>query len=169
MSRRTSAATRSAEKADRGIWEYRRGLGSSGDLEGFVVEGDDGRVGEVLAADAREGAGFVIVAGGDWIDGRMLMLPAGLLARVDRGARVAVVAVTREQIWAAPAFEGDRYQDRAYRLELGQHYEQLGGAPAGAQARGSRSIRAAGGGGRAGEAWWPSGLSGLRAGSTPRG
>ena len=87
-------------------------------LRGYEVEAQDGRVGTVLLA----GAGYLIVAANAPIAERMVMLPAGIIERIDRGRRTLSVSRSLAEIATAPRFEADRYQDGAYRAEMGRHY-----------------------------------------------
>jgi hypothetical protein len=114
--------------AARPLWDYRPGVAGFGPLEGYAVVAFDGGVGEVVAAEGKAGRSFLVAAtgptleGGTLTAGRMVMLPGGLIERVDPKARVVHVAATRALIATAPTFEGDRYRDGAYRAELGAHY-----------------------------------------------
>jgi hypothetical protein len=117
------------------LWDYRVSGAGSGGLGGYAVRASDGPVGEVIVAHIEVGRSYLVVQGGSWIDRRMLMLPAGVVESVDGEAKTLLVGCSRAKIASAPPFEGDRYQDGAYRAELGAHYESLISA-AGSPARG---------------------------------
>ncbi len=142
--------TTSARREPGSLWAFRPGLArASGGPFGYAVEATDGAVGHVIAAGEGLGASYVIAAGGPWNGGRMVMLPAGVIERVDHDALAVVLACSREQIAGAPPFEGDRYQDGAYRAELGEYYARLGapdvhGAAASAVSRLQRAVRVPG-------------------------
>jgi hypothetical protein len=125
--------TTSAEMAAP-LWDCRV---SGADLSGYVVYAGDGPVGEVIVAHIEVGRSYLVVQGGTWIDGRMLMLPAGLVESIDIHATALLMGCSRAEIASAPPFEGDRYQDGAYRAELGAHYERLVSRPASPAAAGS--------------------------------
>jgi hypothetical protein len=111
------------------LWKRRPGVGGVGTpLDGYLVHAIDGPLGEVLASGDEPGRGYVIAAGGPSLQrlaltaGRTVMLPVGLVERVNPTARAILVACTLAQIAHAPAFENDRYQDAAYRTELDRYY-----------------------------------------------
>jgi hypothetical protein len=104
------------------IW---RATGPPGSLDGTVgysLCARDGAIGTVIAVSGEVGRGYLLATGGAWNEGRTFMLPPGVVERVDRDERVVHVSCSREQVRGAPPFENDRYQDAAYRLELGGHY-----------------------------------------------
>jgi len=104
------------------IW---RATGQPGSLDGIVsysLRAPDGAIGSVIAVSGEVGRGYLIATGGAWNEGRTFMLPPGVVDHIDRDERVVHVSCSREQVRAAPLFENDRYQDAAYRLELGGHY-----------------------------------------------
>ena len=101
------------------------------ETEGFLVQASDGALGRVQAASSNLRGSYLIVAALEpWIGSRTVMLPAGVVERVDRRALAIAVRCSREQIMSAPRFENDRYQDAAYRAEVGRYYASSGcGAP----------------------------------------
>jgi hypothetical protein len=117
---------------DCSLWERRPDVGGFGTFDGYSVHAVDGPIGEVVASGDEPGRGYVIADGGPSLQGlrptggRLVMLPVGLIERVNPTARVILVGCTLAQIAHAPAFENDRYQDAAYRTELDRYY----GSPA---------------------------------------
>jgi hypothetical protein len=94
---------------------------------GYAIDATDGFVGTVgVARDEASGA-YLIALGGPWNGGRSLMIPAGAIKRVEREARVVHLSCSRQHLRDAPAYENDRYQDAAYRGEIGGYYESLTG------------------------------------------
>ena len=71
----------------------------------------------------------MIAAGGPSLQGlrltagRLVMLPVGLIERVNPSARVVLLGCTLAPIAHAPAFENDRHQDAAYRTEFDEYYD----------------------------------------------
>ena len=71
------------------VWIYRKPgqLGydpaSGRDLTGFGVEALDGSIGKVDSATYDASESFVIVDTGPWIFGKKVMLPAGVIQRID--------------------------------------------------------------------------------------
>ena len=77
-----------------------------------------------MACDEPEG-GYLIALCGAWNGGCSLMIPAGVIASIERPARAVQLDCSRQQLRDAPAYENDRYQDAAYRGELTAYYESL--------------------------------------------
>jgi hypothetical protein len=94
------------------------------DLTGFGVEALDGGIGKIDEASYDIGSSFIVVDTGPWIFGKKVMLPAGIIKRVDVEDETVYVDRTKEQIKDAPEFEEDRYRDDAYRDELGGYYNR---------------------------------------------
>ena len=62
---------------------------------------------------------YIVVDTGPWIFGKKVLLPAGLIVRVDADDRRVHVNQTKDQIQNAPEFNEDTYRDDAYRSEVG--------------------------------------------------
>ena len=106
-------------------WTYRRDAGMSGnppDLAGFAVEATDGTIGTVEKATYDVGSSYVVVDAGPWIFGSKLMLPAGIVNRVDRHVRKVYVDRGKDEIKSAPIFDSDTCTDSDYRDRLGEYY-----------------------------------------------
>jgi hypothetical protein len=106
-------------------WTYRRDAGMSGnppDLAGFAVETADGSIGTVVAATYDAGSSYVVVDAGPWIFGGRLMLPAGIVNRVDSDARKVYVDRSKDEIKKAPIFGEGTGTDSEYRGQLGEYY-----------------------------------------------
>ena len=70
------------------LWTYRTesGLGDSAlrrDISGFGVEALDGSIGKIDEATYDVSSSYVVVDTGPWIFGKKVMLPAGVIDRVD--------------------------------------------------------------------------------------
>jgi hypothetical protein len=83
------------------------GPGTEIDLAGYAVEATDGGIGSVVEVDHTPGAAFLVVDTGPWIFGRRVLLPVGVIERVDHPERTVHVDRTRDQVKDAPA-ESDR-------------------------------------------------------------
>ena len=92
------------------------------DMSGFHVEATDGEVGKVDEATHEIGSGSLIVDTGPWIFGKMVMLPVGVISRIDEDERRIWVTLTKAQIKSAPEFDESRHPDAAYRDALGSYY-----------------------------------------------
>ena len=86
------------------IWTYRsdadlgvdvsRGV----DLTGFAVEALDGGIGKIDEATYDIGSSYVVVDTGPWIFGKKVMLPAGVLDRIDVEKQRVHVHRTKDEI-----------------------------------------------------------------------
>ena len=104
------------------IWAYREQSWTTDDLTGYAVEAHDGGIGKIDEASNDVGAAYLVIHTGPWIFGKKVMLPAGVISRVDHDDKKAFVNRTKEQIKNAPDFDEDRYRDETYRGELGSYY-----------------------------------------------
>lgn len=93
------------------------------DVVGFDVEATDGGIGKIDEATYDVGSSYIVVDTGPWIFGKKVMLPAGIVERIDHDDRTAFVSVTKDQITNAPEFDETTYRDEQYRGELGTYYE----------------------------------------------
>jgi hypothetical protein len=105
---------------------------SSLDLSGFSVEATDGGIGSVDETTYEVGADSLVVDTGPWIFGKKVMLPAGVISRIDENDRRIWVNLTKDQIQNAPEFDDSRFHDTTYRDELGTYYgSHVANRPAG--------------------------------------
>jgi hypothetical protein len=106
------------------LWTYRETsvVDADTDLMGFDVEALDGGIGNVDEASNDVGAGYIVVNTGPWIFGKKVMLPAGVIDRVDINAERVYVQRTKDEIKNAPEFDEGAYRDSAYRERLGSYY-----------------------------------------------
>ena len=104
------------------IWAYRDQTWATDDLTGYDVEAVDGGIGKIDEASQDVGAGYIVVDTGPWIFGKKVLLPAGVVSRVDRDEEKVYVNRTKDQIKNAPEFDEKEYRDEGYRDELGRYY-----------------------------------------------
>ena len=90
--------------------------------KGSGVEAIDGSIGKIDRASADVGSRRIVVDTGPWIFGKMVMLPAGVIERVDMQQEKVYVNRTKDQIKNAPEYDEHLYEDEAYRGELGSYY-----------------------------------------------
>lgn len=113
------------------LWTYGSadaiGIDTSGgvDLTGFSVEATDGGIGKIDEATYQTSKSYIVVDTGPWILGKKVLLPAGVIDRVDSLAETVYVKRSKDEIKNAPEFDESRYQDEAYRDELGGYYGGL--------------------------------------------
>ena len=114
---------------DRTTWTYESDVYSSGtDVVGYKVEAIDGDIGKIDEATYDAGASYVVVDTGPWIFGKKVMLPASVIDRIDSEDEKVFVNRTKDEIKNAPEFDESRYNDDAYRGELGTYYGRGGTA-----------------------------------------
>jgi hypothetical protein len=104
------------------LWTYRETSLGTMDLSGFEVEAQDGSIGKIDEATNEVGASYVVVDTGPWIFGKKVLLPAGVINRVDTADEKAYVDLTKDEIKNAPEFDESNYRDKQYRDELGGYY-----------------------------------------------
>jgi len=96
-------------------------------LDGFEVRASDGSIGTVDKATYEVDASYIVVDTGPWIFAKRVLLPAGVIQRVERDAGIVHVGRSKDEIRSAPEFEGGSVTN-AYRDRLGRYYG--GGADA---------------------------------------
>jgi hypothetical protein len=104
------------------IWTYREQILAGADLTGFKVEATDGDIGKIDEATNEAGSSYIVVDTGPWIFGKKVMLPAGVIDRVDSAEERVFVGRTKDEIKNAPEFDETRYRETEYRTELGDYY-----------------------------------------------
>jgi hypothetical protein len=92
------------------------------DLSGFDVEAVDGGIGKVDEATHETAASYIVVDTGPWIFGKKVLLPAGVVQRVDLDSETIFVNRTKDEIKDAPEFDETSYRDEAYRTRVGDYY-----------------------------------------------
>ena len=113
-----------ASQAD--MWHYREGGAPIEDIAGFAIEARDGEIGKVDKANAETGTAHLLVTTGPWIFGKTVMLPAGVIERIDYKHRVVHVNRDMDDIKNAPEYDDDRHaDDETYRRGLGDYYAGL--------------------------------------------
>jgi hypothetical protein len=103
------------------MWTYPDAVGRI-DMSGYDVEAADGEIGTVDEATLDAGASYLVVDTGPWIFGKKVVIPAGLVERVDRDDEKVYVGRTKDEIRNAPEFDRDRYREADYRAKLGAYY-----------------------------------------------
>jgi hypothetical protein len=104
------------------IWTYRSNDWAGMDLTGFGVEALDGGIGKIDEATHDVGSSYLVIDTGPWIFGKKVMLPAGVIDRVDADDEKVFVNRTKDEIKEAPEFDENTYQSDDYRSNLGTYY-----------------------------------------------
>jgi hypothetical protein len=108
------------------LWGFPDEAAAGRDLTGWSIEAADGGIGKVDTANNEAGAMWLIVDTGPWIFGKRVMLPAGVVDRINSEDEVVHVNRTKEQIKNAPELVEGRYHEQTYRDELGVYYGRGG-------------------------------------------
>jgi hypothetical protein len=107
------------------IWIFRAesGFGTeTRDVAGYKVEATDGSIGKVDEATYDTGSSYIVVDTGPWIFGKKVLLPAGVISRIDRDDEKVYVNRTKDQIKGAPEFDQASYREDDYRNRVGSYY-----------------------------------------------
>ena len=114
---------------EREFWNDRAAGASpeQADLAGFGVEAIDGAIGKVDAATEETDQSLLVVDTGPWIFGKRVMLPAGVVDRIDYSARKVFVHRTKDEIKHSPEYDDSMPADLSYRARV-QAYYRRGGA-----------------------------------------
>ena len=104
------------------MWTYRDETLTGVDIQGFEVEALDGGIGKIDESTNDVGASYVVVDTGPWIFGKKVLLPAGVIDRIDLDNHRVFVNRTKDEIKSAPEFDESSYRDQSYRDELGSYY-----------------------------------------------
>jgi hypothetical protein len=104
------------------IYRYRVEVVADVDITGYAVHATDGDIGHVDKHDAEAGSAHLVIKTGPWILGRTVMLPAGVIQRVDPEHETVYVNRSKDEIKAAPEYREDGDTDQEYRSELGDYY-----------------------------------------------
>ena len=105
------------------IFSVESGIDPTGgvDVTGFRVEAEDGHIGKVDEATYEENAHGLVVDTGPWIFGKKVVVPAGVIDRVDADEEQVFVHRTKDQIKDSPKF-GETTLDEGSRSEIGDYY-----------------------------------------------
>jgi hypothetical protein len=105
------------------MWTFREQNLQPTSLIGYSVEARDGGIGKIDEATGEAGRSQLIVDTGPWIFGKKVLLPAGVVERVDPDTETVFVSLTKDEIKNAPEFDPDLHRDdEEYRNRLGGYY-----------------------------------------------
>ncbi len=109
-------------RTEHDIWTYGSDLGDVRGIAGYSVEALDGGIGKIDETTDDVGMASIVVDTGPWIFGRKVVLPAGVVDRIDRDDECVYVNRTKDQIENAPELDEVTITDDARRDELGRYY-----------------------------------------------
>ena len=108
------------------IWTYRPandlGADPSLDVVGYKVEALDGSVGKIDEATNEAAGSKLVVDTGPWIFGKKVLLPAGVIGRIDHANETVEVHRSKDEIKNAPEYDETKTNDESYRSSLGDYY-----------------------------------------------
>jgi len=102
------------------MWNYREE--TTADVSGFGVEALDGSIGKVDAVSDETDRSLIVVDTGPWIFGKKVMLPAGVIDRIDYEEHKIHVHRTKDEIKHAPEYDDSMSVDTSYRERLQAYY-----------------------------------------------
>ena len=108
------------------LWTYPGDEWRGSDLSGYDVHALDGEIGSVDDATYEVSASYLVVDTGPWIFGKKVMLPAGVIDRIDPVEKQLFVNRTKDEIKNAPEFDENALSQSGHRAELGTYYGQGG-------------------------------------------
>jgi hypothetical protein len=103
------------------MWTYRSDLDTT-NIAGYGVEALDGSIGKVDDATNEVGASQIVVDTGPWIFGKKVVLPAGVIDRIDAVDEKVYVSRTKDHIKHAPELDEQGVSDDMHRDRLGEYY-----------------------------------------------
>jgi hypothetical protein len=109
-------------KMERDIWTYSDEAIGDVDLTGYSVEAVDGGIGKIDEATYDIGGSHVVVDTGPWILGKKVLLPAGVITRIDPESETAYVRASKDEIKNSPEYDKDVVVDDSYRTRVGGYY-----------------------------------------------
>jgi hypothetical protein len=106
------------------MWTHRDETVGDLDVTGYSVEAVDGSIGKVDEATHQVGMSYVVVDTGPWILGKKVLLPAGVIERIDVEDETVFVDRTKDEIKNAPELDSDNggASDEEYRRSVGTYY-----------------------------------------------
>jgi hypothetical protein len=104
------------------LWRYDDPTWAEIELVGYDVEALDGEIGQIAETNHESGIRHLVVDTGPWIFGKKVMLPAGLVERIDVANKRVYIGRTKDVIKRAPEFNEVRHHDPRYREALSFYY-----------------------------------------------
>jgi hypothetical protein len=102
-----------------------RRLGGAGAMKGFAVHATDGEIGSidnVFIDDVRWSVRYLVVATRGWLSSKLVQIPIDVVEDIDWQAQAATLAVTRERVLSAPAWDPLEMVDEIAEERLRGHF-----------------------------------------------
>ena len=119
--RSTNGPTQTARSNDP-MWTYRDPSLAKSLAVGYEVRALDGDIGKVDQCSTEVDQSHIVVDTGPWIFGKKVLLPAGVIERVDVNEKKVFVSRTKDEIKNAPEFDPNRLKEESHRREFGTYY-----------------------------------------------
>jgi hypothetical protein len=104
------------------VWDYRESTWTlDRDLVRYDVDATDGTIGTIDHASSEASGSYVVVDLGSVVPARKRLIPAGIIAALDHESRKVRLALTQDEIAAAPDYDPDRWNDEE-RRHHGKYY-----------------------------------------------
>lgn len=103
--------------------ETKKATEAAPEVAGYSVEASDGHIGTVAEVSYDAGSGSIVVDTGHWIFGKKRMVPAGMIEKIDREARVVTLSCSKADVKAAPDYDPSRADDASHRADVGEHFQ----------------------------------------------
>jgi uncharacterized protein YrrD len=100
-------------------------LRSSAEVTGYGIRAQDGELGTVrdfIIEDPGWTVRYLDVATGKWLFGKDVLMACAWIEGVDWSDKNVAIALTREAIETAPAYDASQVISREYEIELYKHY-----------------------------------------------
>ena len=104
------------------IWSYTDPGFANVDFTGWSVEARDGGIGKVDDATNEVAGSYIVVDTGPWIFGKKVLLPGGVVERLEPDTETVFVNRTKDEIKNAPEYDPDRGVTDDYRTDVGGYY-----------------------------------------------
>jgi hypothetical protein len=104
------------------IWTFRETVTAPPNVEGYEVEAMDGSIGKVDEATNEVGGSYIVVDTGPWIFGKKVLLPAGVIDRIDSEEEKVYVNRSQDEIKNAPELDESRFGEGDHRSDVGSYY-----------------------------------------------
>lgn len=109
-------------------WNYRDSVTREGEatgMVGYAVHATDGEIGKVDDSSEELDNSHLAVDTGPWIFGRTVILPAGVIERIDDKGQEIYVDLTRDQVKASPVMDDVTGDRTGHHLLVGEYYGNL--------------------------------------------